>query len=93
MTATWLDTCPHQRAVAIVERTLPANRVGSRFIAAEADGDCRFGIWLLLCDNRLRTHGMGLAALPRPAWRDLYEGGESPRDAVSMSIMLAGGRG
>lgn len=88
MTHTYIDTLPEAK----VEQTIVKLReVRPDLIAGYAGGDERFALWMHLCDRRCRSlTGLETADLEDHLWRDAYDAGQSPRDAVDSAIEASG---
>jgi hypothetical protein len=82
----WLDTKPPEKVDAAIER-LRARRGGHYYIDEYADGDERFGLWLALVDQYLgKALTIGFTDLADWGWRDSFDAGDSPREAVLQAL-------
>lgn len=80
---TWLDAQPAEKVDASLAdlRATGGERWAQR--VADVDGDERFALWLLLVDQRMqRAVGVTHRDIGDWTWRDAYDGGYSPREAM-----------
>ena len=82
---TWIDQQEAKDRVKFA-KAMQAWREGGGSTRAQeyAENDLRFGLWLYYCDKRCqRLVGLSIFDLSDHTWRDDYDGGTSPKDAVT----------
>lgn len=81
---TWVDSIPNQSAVDDVLAAMRAKPTALwSQLAQYSRGDERFTLWLYHAQRRcLRVYGLGIFDLADFTWRDQYDAGVSPHDAL-----------
>jgi hypothetical protein len=87
----WLESRDPLLIEAAVEKLAVAPGLAVEAIRDYAGGDGRFGVWLYLVDKRCVTLlGLGIFDLEDFSWRDAYDSGESPKEALAEFISAMG---
>lgn len=83
---TWFDNQPEDKRLAMQAR-LDDNLAAP--VRECAQGDTGFGCWLLIAVNAyfMRVHPSELV-VPEASWRDLYDSGIAPLDALETVLPL-----
>lgn len=82
----WLDGQNPEKVLAALDR-LRSTSSGARYITEVAGGDVRFAVWLKLIDgNLVRRVGLTHRDLEDHCWRDLFDDGLSPKDALEEAL-------
>lgn len=86
----WLDTLNDQSKVEAMLTWMDENTPANKLALAcrhYAGTDRRFALWLYLCGKRAqRLYRLSIFDLADVAWRDMFDNGDSPRDALAEAM-------
>jgi len=83
----YLSTLDAGRVAAAIEAFWRSDSAHAEELRSYARGDKRFAYWMYLVDRRLsRACGLTSADLEDHLWRDAYDTGMSPRDALADAL-------
>ena len=82
--STWLDQKPADVVEAAIETLSRQDDPAAEALFSYCGQDMRFALWLSLANKRVRRlTGVGVFDLEDWRWRDTYDAGESPKEAVA----------
>lgn len=83
MSTTWLDTLDADKVEAALAKMRASQSYSVESCLRYAGNDERFALWLRQADlQAARRLGIGIFDLADWTWRDAYDAGDSPTDAL-----------